>query len=457
MARVVCILISTFAVSAVVAQEPTHESLQRGFLSDVQPLLRTHCLACHDTETQEAKLDLSRFHQLADITNSYRVWEIVLERVDAGEMPPDDANTQLTDEQRETVVQWIRNVRQFEANRNSGDPGPVLARRLSNAEYDYSIRDLTGADIRPTKTFPVDPANEAGFDNSGESLSMSPALMTKYLAAARTVVDHLVLTPQGIHFAPHPVVTDVDRDKYCVKRIVEFYRRQPTDYATYFYAAWSFKHRSAHGKTEATLNDIAKEHGVSRKYLATIWQALSDETKVDVGPLAKVQRMWKELPNGAPPLGDQTTNDEVRDECERLRDFVLNTRKRFEPKFDSLRVRGVHVGSQPFVLWRNDQYASQRRSASFQFPNWKPSEERGRDKSRRGRDRSHNDQPEDIASIVEFARELFHEPDRQRFLAAYEQFCSVFPDAFYISERGRGYLDEAEQRRQGATVERRFS
>jgi len=39
-------------------------------------------------------------------------------------------------------------------------------------------------DIRPTQEFPVDPANEAGFDNTGESLSMSPALLKKYLEAA---------------------------------------------------------------------------------------------------------------------------------------------------------------------------------------------------------------------------------------------------------------------------------
>ena len=64
--------------------------------------------------------------------------------------------------------------------------GIVLARRLSNAEYDYTIRDLTGVDIRPTREFPVDPANEAGFDNSAESLAMSPALVKKYLEAARS-------------------------------------------------------------------------------------------------------------------------------------------------------------------------------------------------------------------------------------------------------------------------------
>ena len=82
------------------------------------------------------------------------------------------------------MVAWIRDLQKREAQRNADDPGTVLARRLSNAEFDYTIRDLTGVDIRPTREFPVDPANQAGFDNSGESLAMSPALLKKYLAAA---------------------------------------------------------------------------------------------------------------------------------------------------------------------------------------------------------------------------------------------------------------------------------
>jgi hypothetical protein len=70
-----------------------------------------------------------------------------------------------------------------------------------NAEYNYTIRDLTGVDIRPAQEFPVDPANEAGFDNSGESLAMSPALLRKYLDAARGVSEHVVLKPDGFVFA----------------------------------------------------------------------------------------------------------------------------------------------------------------------------------------------------------------------------------------------------------------
>ena len=63
--------------------------------------------------------------------------------------------------------------------------------------------------------------------HQGAGLIIANAAMN--LEAARNLSEHLVLLPEGIAFAPHPVVTDTDRDKYCVKRIVEFYQRQPTD------------------------------------------------------------------------------------------------------------------------------------------------------------------------------------------------------------------------------------
>src|SRR5262249_7907095 len=167
------------------------------------------------------------------VTKDYRRWETVLEKLKAEEMPPEEAKRHPSIELRKQVIDWVQAARRYEAQRLAGDPGPVFARRLSNAEYDYTIRDLTGVDLRPAKEFPVDPANEAGFDNSAESLAMSPALLHKYLEAARRVAEHVVLKPDGFVFAPHPVVTETDRDKYAVKRLIDFYQRQPTNYADY--------------------------------------------------------------------------------------------------------------------------------------------------------------------------------------------------------------------------------
>src|SRR6185369_13706579 len=149
----------------------------------------------------------------------------------------------------------------------AGDPGRVPPRRLSNAEYDCTIRDLTGVDIRPAKEFPVDPANEAGFDNSAESLAMSPALVNKYLEAARRVSEHVLFLPDRLAFAEYGVVADTDRDKFGVRQIISFYQRQKTDFADYFLAAWRLRHKAALGQPNATVTGIAKSTGVSAKYL----------------------------------------------------------------------------------------------------------------------------------------------------------------------------------------------
>ena len=138
----------------------------------------------------------------------------------------------------------------------SGDPGIVLARRLSNAEFDYTIRDLTGVDIRPTREFPVDPANEAGFDNSGESLAMSPALLKKYLAGGpagrrprRPETGRLRLRAAsgGDRHRPRQVLRPAHH------RLLQ---APPVDFADYFLAAWRYQpSRGARPSPTRTLRD----------------------------------------------------------------------------------------------------------------------------------------------------------------------------------------------------------
>ena len=293
------------AAGSLPAADPALVDLEQRFTGTVRPFVESYCLECHDREVAKADLDLSPFTSMAAVIGDQPRWELVRERLEAAEMPPEKAKRHPSPAERQKIVTWLGDLRRYEAERNAGDPGPVAARRLSNAEYDYTIRDLTGVDIRPTREFPVDPANQAGFDNSGESLAMSPALVKKYLGAARTVAEHLVLKPDGFAFAPHPVVADTDRDKWAVLRIVEFYKRQPTDYADYFMAAWRFQHRVAHGKADSLLADIAGGIAGSARNTSRRFDALLTEQADDVGPIAKLQAMWRELPTpgGAERIG----------------------------------------------------------------------------------------------------------------------------------------------------------
>lgn len=392
-----CLVTATLQARHATGQTPesTSKELENRFSKIVLPFLKDYCYECHGPQKQEGKLDLSGHSTLHAIVQNHQIWQIVVERISADEMPPKEAAKQPTTEQKKAVIGWSRALSDFEAERHAGDPGMVLIRRLNNAEYDNSIRDLTGFDIRPTKEFPVDPANEAGFDNSSESLTMSPALMKKYLAAARHVADHAVLTPNGFIFAPHVCVTETDRDKFCVHRIVDFYRQHEVDFADYFYAAWEYRNREALGRPTATFTDIASapritwpqspshklaeadsrlqaiprtaanKSPLSSKYLTIVWTALISEDSV--GPLADVQKSWNQICErfdarrftsaGNPGTAIPPWKLELRREFEKLRDNVIEVRATLNADIKKLKIAQIADGTQPLVLWFNRQIA----------------------------------------------------------------------------------------------------
>lgn len=418
--------------------------LERRFAKNVKPFMENYCLSCHDAETAKAEFNMSPYTSMSAVTKDFGHWELVLERLQAGEMPPKKAKQQPTEGERKELINWIQSLRKMEAAKNAGDPGPVLARRLSNAEYDNTIRDLTGVNIRPTREFPVDPANQAGFDNTGESLTMSPALLKKYLQAAREVSEHLLLTQEGLSFAPHPVITDTDRDKYCVLRIVDFYKRQPTDYADYFQAAWRYKNRFAFGKSRATLAETAAESKVSAKYLNTVWTALNQ--KETVGPIAKLQTMFNALPA---PVKRMEAPD-LRKGCVEMRDFVVTIREKIKPDVRNLSAPGLNPSAQALVLWKDREWASNRRKydpaflqpvgMEFEDPEVygpPPPKRRGRNPAPKKVTKDEN------LTVPADAKE------REPYEAAFARFASIFPDAFVVSERARAFMDPEEEKANG--------
>ncbi len=443
----------------------TPPDLEIVFHRTMQPFLETYCVSCHGKETTKAELDLSLYTSVAGVSAGHAHWELVLERLEAGDMPNEKAKQFPSDPLRAEVAAWIRAFRAAEASKNAGDPGPVLARRLSNAEYDYTIRDLTGADIRPTKEFPVDPANQAGFDNSGESLAMSPALLKKYLGAARTVADHLVLQPAGFAFAPHPVVVDTDRDRYSVQRIIDFYRRQPTDYAEYFLAAWRFKHRAALGRAGASLEEIAAEAKVSPPYLATIWATLAGPN-ADVGPIAKLQARWLALPVPGPTAEAAAA---ARTGCEHMRDFVVRLRDKIIPDVTNLTAPPMQQGSQVFVLWKDRRMAENRRRydvTALQVEG-EPVAQPAAVKTTAPTMASSGKRPVNPNAATSatykmaLARIRVVDPDlavpadpveRTRHQTEFARFAAAFPDAFYITERARVYADPEKEKSLGGRL-----
>ncbi|MCP4191323.1 MAG: DUF1592 domain-containing protein [Planctomycetaceae bacterium] len=308
------IVISTILLSPSANANPSvkFQALQQSYQATIRPMLSTYCNDCHSTESKEGELDLERFTTLDTIRKDASVWQRVRTMLSNGEMPPADS-TPLPPEQRKQLQLWVNTYLQAEAIANAGDPGPVVLQRLNNAEYTYTIRDLTGLNaLSPTREFPVDGAAGEGFTNTGISLSMSPSMLQKYLASAKEIANHLVLLPDGIAFSPHQ--SRRDRTDHLIGQIQSFYRKY-TDheggsqvdlhgikFATNQggrlplsrYLAATLEERNALQHGSASIEQIASARNLSDKYLGLLWDTLQGEIDQQEDPLMyNLQQQWK--------------------------------------------------------------------------------------------------------------------------------------------------------------------
>ncbi|HVW09061.1 MAG TPA: DUF1592 domain-containing protein [Bryobacteraceae bacterium] len=440
-------VLALFTVPSAEPASTPAASLDSQFKTVVQPFVQQYCVACHSGASPAAQFDLSSYTSMDMVVRDHPRWALVIDKLSSKQMPPAGMPAP-TDAERQKIIGWVQAMRSEEARKHAGDPGPVLARRLSNAEYNYTIRDLTGQDIQPTKEFPIDPANQAGFDNSGESLDMSPALLNKYLQAAREVANHAVLTPDGIDFSPEPMLVETDKDKYTIQRIISFYQSQDTDFADYFAAAWRYKYRAALGHPTATLSSTAASSKVSPKYLPLVWGILEEtpaKRAQEVGPIKKLQTMWRALP--APGAAKA---EPAREQFTAMRDWVVRLRLDTGMQYATPVVKGLPGASEALMDWKLQMFADHRRDSD---PNALRNDE----------DPApvvapiprypglHQDGAPHWAAVINKSRAedqdlVVPKAQRAKYEQSFARFANVFPDQFYASERGRYFPDDSQDK-----------
>ncbi|MDX1927297.1 MAG: DUF1592 domain-containing protein [Pirellulaceae bacterium] len=167
--------------------------LQKQLSTQVQPLLREHCLGCHSGAEPEAGLSLEHFDSPKAFLKGRRIWEKAVQRMALGDMPPKESN-KLDDAKRKFLIEWITStIKDFECGLTP-NPGQVTLRRLNASEYRNTIRDLVGIDYKPAENFPADDVGY-GFDNIGDVLTLPPLLMEKYVIAAEEISEQAIMTP----------------------------------------------------------------------------------------------------------------------------------------------------------------------------------------------------------------------------------------------------------------------
>ncbi len=271
----------------------------------VKPLMGKYCYECHGGKKTKGGINLKELEENPQVSGNFELWEKVREAIHAGDMPPED-DPQPNSAEKEQITQWLGHSLDAAAHANAGDPGPVTIRRLTNAEYDNTIRGLTGIDFGFGKEFLPDGGGGEGFSNIGDVLFVSPQQLDKYLSAARKLTEQAAILPgRGIIFQEQRVGlrSDVQLRQQAEQSLYIWYQKMaqpliPKDgedmrEGDYMLACWKFKHREKTGA--GSLAELAAEAKLSPQFLENWWALLNGE-KPKSRFLDLTRLPWKELP-----------------------------------------------------------------------------------------------------------------------------------------------------------------
>ena len=151
----------------------------------LESTVRRYCVACHNDRLRTAEFSLDGV-DLSDLGGHAEQWEKVINKLRTRTMPP-VGRPRPDIETYDALASWLeRELDQYAADRPN--PGRTEAfHRLNRAEYANAIRDLLVIDVDVNELLPADDIDQYGFDNMADVLTVSPALMDRYLSAARKI------------------------------------------------------------------------------------------------------------------------------------------------------------------------------------------------------------------------------------------------------------------------------
>ncbi len=180
------LVLPTAVAVAAPAEEQDFAALQaetkKVFEDRVTPFFNTYCTKCHGLYKMEGGITFIPALKAPGVPSSTKSWNQALANVKAHDMPPEDADKQPTDEERQMFVDWVGTIKFLSPK----DPGAFVIRRLTKVEYGNTLRDLFGVDPAVAAELP-DEVFGAGYLNS-----VSPLQSEKYLGIANEVLERIL-------------------------------------------------------------------------------------------------------------------------------------------------------------------------------------------------------------------------------------------------------------------------
>jgi hypothetical protein len=192
------LLLAGFAPWSAAAPHAQLDERHRAFFKD-------YCVECHNAEKHKGKLRLDDLSFSMDTVESVERWQKILNELNSGEMPPDDAKQQPEAGRKTEFLDTLSHVLVTARKVVSDQGGRITMRRLNRREYRNTLRDLLGVEV-DTHDLPPD-GGTGNFDTVGGSLFMSSDQIEQYLALGRRALDEAFALAAnaraGGHFMAH--------------------------------------------------------------------------------------------------------------------------------------------------------------------------------------------------------------------------------------------------------------
>ncbi|MCP4190153.1 MAG: DUF1592 domain-containing protein [Planctomycetaceae bacterium] len=156
------------------------------FRTEIQPLINSSCVECHDADTSTSLNFESIGNHLADPT-TFRRWETIYDRIENGEMPP-KSEPRPDSNQRDAALASLRQALRSASLNRQQTVGRVPARRLTKLEIGYTLRDLLLIDGDVTSEIPNE-VESGSFDTVGSNQRISALHLESYIKAADQALD----------------------------------------------------------------------------------------------------------------------------------------------------------------------------------------------------------------------------------------------------------------------------
>jgi hypothetical protein len=164
------------------------------FKQEVVPFFEEHCIRCHGPEKSKGQISLHTLDGDLSSGRELERWEDVLEMLESGEMPPEDeAQPNQTD--RSAIADWIESGLRDYVRKASEAEVATTTRRLTNFEYQNTMRDLLGFELELAKELPVDPDKPYHFNNTAKMMMIGPDQLVRYKEAARKAMASAIVDP----------------------------------------------------------------------------------------------------------------------------------------------------------------------------------------------------------------------------------------------------------------------